>query len=138
MLQPRVSLCLVVCIRYLMHQLLYLLQLHRSGVALQDVSDSLGVSLKTSNQLFVRRSHSDSLQLVHFGLQPASLVGQLLDHGVPSRKALVAGIAVRELTVVTPSTLVAPGARRTLHTGTLPCGTMTLITGDPPVVAVTS
>lgn len=138
MLQPQVSLCLVVCIRYLMHQLLYLLQLHRGGVALQDVSDSLGVSLETSNQLFVWRRHSDSLQLVHFGLQSASLVGQLLDHGVPSRKAFVAGFAVRELTVVTPSTLVAPGARHALHTGTLPCGTMTLLTGDPPVVAVTS
>lgn len=125
-------------IRDLLHQLLYLLKLHCCGVVLQYISDGLNISLQAANQFFIRCRHTTALELRYLDFQSPSLIGQLTDHGIPDNKALVAGFAGREGTLVAPGTLVAAWAGHALHTGALACRTMALFAGDSPGVAVTS
>lgn len=70
------------------------------------------------------------------GLQTASLIGQLVDHGVPTGEALVTAFADGELTLVASCTFITARTRNTLHTGALTCGTMALVAGDSPGVTV--
>lgn len=120
-----------------MHQLLGLLQLDSRGVALHDVAHLLGVLLQAGHQLLVRRRHSAALQLRHLLLQAPRLVGQLTHHGVPQGKAVVAGLADREVALVAAGARVASRAGHALPAGALASGAVALRAGDSPGVAVT-
>lgn len=124
-------------VRDLLHQLLYLLQLHCCRVVLQYVSDSLDIFLQAANQFFIGRRHPTALELCYLAFQPPRLIGQLTDHGIPDCKALVAGFAGREGTLVAPGTLIAAWAGHALHTGALARPTVALLAGDSLGVAVT-
>lgn len=124
-------------VRDMLHQLLYLLQLHCCRVVLQYVSDSLDIFLQAANQFFIGRRHPTALELCYLAFQPPRLIGQLTDHGIPDCKALVAGFAGREGTLVAPGTLIAAWAGHALHTGALARPTVALLAGDSLGVAVT-
>lgn len=125
-------------VRNLMHQLFYLLQLHRGRVALHDVSDRLGVFLKAADQLFIGSGHAAALELGYLRLQAPRLIGQLTNNHIPDSEALVAGFTGRELALVAPGTLVTAWAGRRLHTRALAGGAMALLAGDATRVAIAS
>lgn len=119
-------------IRNLMHQVLYLLQLHRCRVALHDVPDSLDIFLKANDQLLIGSGHAAGLELGYLHLQAPRLIGQLANNHIPDSKALVARFTVGELALVAPGALVASWARCALHTCALAGRTMALLAGDSP------
>lgn len=120
-----------------MHQLLGLLQLDGCRVVLHDVTHLLGVLLQAGHQLLVRRRHSAALQFRHLLLQAPRLVGQLTHHGVPQGKALVAGLADREVALVAAGAPVAARPGHALCAGAVASGAVALRAGDSPGVTVT-
>lgn len=120
-----------------MHQILRFLQHDGCRVALHDVTHLLGILLQAGHQLLVRRRHSAALQLRHLLLQAPRLVGQLTHHGVPQGKAVMAGLANREVTLIATGASVTARTGHALPTGAVASGPVALRAGDSTGVAVT-